>query len=235
MVGGREDAPDVSDILLGQIQVIPVADKKNVINMFAQQYYGYDGKRYTSYDAFWSCLGKIREQVPKGSKIAFPYKIGCDRGGANWNVILSMIAEILGTDYKITICYFPPFLLHIPKNRGKNKNGDLMIITNNGVIIRLDIENVSVMSRVTKGVKLMIFGCVFFVVFALLVQVFCGATTGNLSLTVEKLKYEIDNQEKKNESLKMQVSELTSYDKIKDVVKDMGLAYNNENIIIISK
>ena len=33
----------------------------------------------------------------------------------------------------------------------------------------------------------------------------------------------------------MQVSELTSYDKIKDVVKDMGLAYNNENIIIISK
>lgn len=89
--------------------------------------------------------------------------------------------------------------------------------------------------RITKGEKLMIFGCVFFVIFALLVQVFCGATTGNLSLTVEKLKYEIDNQEKKNESLKMQVSELTSYDKIKDVVKDMGLAYNNENIIVISK
>ena len=54
--------------------------------------------------------------------------------------------------------------------------------------------------RITKGEKLMIFGCVFFVVFALLVQVFCGATTGNLSLTVEKLKYEIENQEKKNES-----------------------------------
>jgi O-acetyl-ADP-ribose deacetylase (regulator of RNase III) len=76
-----------------------------VINMFAQNGYGYDGKRYTSYDAFWSCLGHIKEFIPKGSKIAFPYKIGCDRGGANWNVILSMISETLGTDYNITICY----------------------------------------------------------------------------------------------------------------------------------
>lgn len=89
--------------------------------------------------------------------------------------------------------------------------------------------------RITKGEKLMVFSSAFVVVFILLVQVFCGAMAGNLSLTVEKLKYEIDTQEKKNESLEMQVSELTSYDKIKDVVKDMGLAYNNNNIIVISK
>ena len=76
-----------------------------IINMFGQFDYGYDGKRYTSYDAFDKCLHRIRSAVPKGSKIAFPYKIGCDRGGANWNVILSMISEVLGTDYDITICY----------------------------------------------------------------------------------------------------------------------------------
>lgn len=103
MVGGREDAPDVSDILLGQIQVVPVADKKNVINMFAQQYYGYDGKRYTSYDAFWACLGKIREQVPKGSKIGFPANIGCGLGGANWTVIFAMIFAALVDDYEVYI------------------------------------------------------------------------------------------------------------------------------------
>lgn len=99
--------------LLGTILAVDLADYKPqtwpespiVINMFSQEHYGYDGKRYTSYDAFWSCLGHIREIVPKGSKIAFPYKIGCDRGGANWNVILSMISETLGTDYNITICY----------------------------------------------------------------------------------------------------------------------------------
>ena len=76
-----------------------------VINMFSQEHYGYDGKRYTSYDAFWSCLGHIREAVPKGSKIAFPYKIGSDRGGANWDVIYTMIVAVLGHDYNIDICY----------------------------------------------------------------------------------------------------------------------------------
>ena len=54
-------------------------------------------------------------------------------------------------------------------------------------------------------------------------------------MSVEKLKYQIQEQEKKNESLQMQVSELTSYDKIKDIVKEMGLAYNNENIIVVTK
>ena len=34
------------------------------------------------------------------------------------------------------------------------ENKDLMIITNNGIIIRLDINNISQMGRVTKGVKL---------------------------------------------------------------------------------
>lgn len=76
-----------------------------IINMFSQEHYGYDGKRYTSYDAFWSCLGHIREAIPKGSKIAFPYKIGCDRGGANWEVIYTMIVAALGSDYDIEICY----------------------------------------------------------------------------------------------------------------------------------
>ena len=76
-----------------------------VINMFSQEHYGYDGKRYTSYDAFWSCLWHIKEFVPKGSKIAFPYKIGCDRGGANWNVIYTMITTVLSGDYNIEICY----------------------------------------------------------------------------------------------------------------------------------
>jgi O-acetyl-ADP-ribose deacetylase (regulator of RNase III) len=76
-----------------------------IINMFAQDGYGYDGKRYTSYDAFWSCLGYIKEAIPKGSKLAFPYKIGCDRGGANWNVIFSMIKEVLDEDYNIEFCY----------------------------------------------------------------------------------------------------------------------------------
>lgn len=91
-------------VWLGCIQKVVVdVSQKTVINMFAQEYYGYDGKRYTSYDAFWSCLGAIRDSVPKGSKIGFPAKIGCGLGGANWKVIREMIIEVLGEDYEVYI------------------------------------------------------------------------------------------------------------------------------------
>jgi len=68
----------------------------------------------------------------------------------------------------------------------------------------------------------------------LVLKVFCGAGISNLSMSVEKMNYDINEQEKKNESLTMKVNELTSFDKVKDVVTDMGLAYNNENIIVIN-
>ena len=40
-------------------------------------------------------------------------------------------------------------------------------------------------------------------------------------------------QEKTNESLTMKVNELTSFENVKKVVEEMGLAYNNDNIIVI--
>ena len=101
--GGFEHMPDVSETLLGYLQKVPVNEEQVVINMFAQQYYGYDGKRYTSYDAFWACLGGIRDSVPKGSKIGFPWQIGCGLGGANWEVIMTMIEEVLAEDFEVYI------------------------------------------------------------------------------------------------------------------------------------
>lgn len=91
--------------LLGDIQVVDVENNKYVLNMFSQENFGYDKRRYTSYDSFWTCLELIKLTAPIGSKIAFPYKIGCDRGGANWNVIYVMICEALGKDYDVEICY----------------------------------------------------------------------------------------------------------------------------------
>ena len=94
---------NISDYLLGSIDIVEVEKDKNVINMFAQEYYGYDGRRYTSYDAFWSCLGEIKTNIPKGSKIGFPKGIGCGLGGANWEVIQRMIYEVLDNDYEVYI------------------------------------------------------------------------------------------------------------------------------------
>lgn len=88
--------------LLGQIQPIYITDSDMaVINMFAQYNYGYDGRRYTSYDAFWSCLGEIKKYLNPGITIAFPARIGCVRGGANWAVIKTMIEEALSEDFEI--------------------------------------------------------------------------------------------------------------------------------------
>ncbi len=97
------------------------------------------------------------------------------------------------------------------------------------------MKNKKARIRITKGEKLLICSSMFLLLIMVLVQVFCGSFEGNLNMNVEKLKYQITVQEKKNESLEMQFNELTSYDKIKDVLKDMGLSYNNENIIIVNK
>ena len=110
----REKWPAVYDMYmqvakpdcLGSIQTVFICGNipiQGVINMFAQENYGYDGRRYTSYDAFWSCLGQIKEFAPKGSKIGFPYCIGCGLGGANWKVISAMIEAVLGEEYEVYI------------------------------------------------------------------------------------------------------------------------------------
>lgn len=93
--------------LLGSVIATHVPDDdwpdKVVLSMYAQEYYGYDGKQYTSYDAFWKCLNEIKDIVPKGSSIGFPEKIGCGLGGANWRVIYNMIHEVLAEDFDVFI------------------------------------------------------------------------------------------------------------------------------------
>lgn len=99
--------------LLGMIQIVALYEDYNkeikhpcVCNFFSQYNYGYDGRRYTSYDAFWNCLNELKRSLPAGSTIGFPARIGCDRGGANWAVIEKMIEEVLGADYFVYIVHF---------------------------------------------------------------------------------------------------------------------------------
>ena len=88
----------VKDQLLGEIQPVLIDNStpqgKWVVNMFSQENYGYDGRRYTSYDAFWNCLNLIHTTMNSDKTIGFPKNIGCCRGGANWEVIRKMIEEV---------------------------------------------------------------------------------------------------------------------------------------------
>ena len=84
-----------SEKLLGEVQPIVLNDGEYIVfNMFSQLDFGYDGRRYTSYDAIWTCLNKIKLYTPKDKKIGFPARIGCVRGGANWNIVRAMIEEV---------------------------------------------------------------------------------------------------------------------------------------------
>ena len=103
--------------------------------------------------------------------------------------------------------------------------------------------------RFTKGESMVYMGAAIAFVLTFIFQVFFSAQIGNMKMEerlpkkrvenkkmdIQEMRYEIKEQEKKNESLSMKVSELTAFDKVKDVVKDMGLAYNNDNIIIVNE
>lgn len=87
--------------------------------------------------------------------------------------------------------------------------------------------------KLTRGERLLYVTASFCLVLTMVLKIFCGAGIGHLSMSVEQLNYDISSQDKTNESLTMKVNELTSFEKVKEVVADMGLAYNNENIIVV--
>lgn len=90
--------------LLGKVLSARTKDGHSIANMCAQEFYGYDGKKYTSYDAFWECLMHIKLYTTINETLAFPLKIGSDRGGAKWPVIRTMIEEAL-YDREVYIYY----------------------------------------------------------------------------------------------------------------------------------
>lgn len=103
-----------SSDMLGQIQIVPVNsewngfdcgdiaipyDEKFICNMFAQNNYGYDGKLYTDIEALTKCFALLNGLVHEknnniNSKIAMPYKVGCCRGGANWEDVYKLMESI---------------------------------------------------------------------------------------------------------------------------------------------
>ena len=85
----------------------------------------------------------------------------------------------------------------------------------------------------SKGEKLLYFSGILCFTLAIVIKIFFGASIGNYKMSNEKIRYEIASEQKTVESLTMQVSELTSFDNVSKVVKDLGLAYNNDNIVVI--
>lgn len=94
--------------LLGNMLGVAVHSEENkkvraIMNLFAQEYYGYDGKCYTDYKALEQSLYKVK-QYTQFNSLAIPYKMGCCRGGGDWNKVYSIIEKVFkDTDTKIFI------------------------------------------------------------------------------------------------------------------------------------
>jgi len=91
-----KEAYDKGLIELGKIQIVDVTndfENKKIVNCITQENYGYDGAKYTSYDALDTCMKKLRIYCEEHyvRSIAIPWHMCSDRGGGNWNVVLSII------------------------------------------------------------------------------------------------------------------------------------------------
>ena len=99
---------DPSKHMLGHIQFCNTESGHVVINIFSQANYGYDGMRYTSYDAFERALADLKKTIPIKNTIGFPKHIGCGLGGGDWRIISNMIETILGETHDVYIYEYSP-------------------------------------------------------------------------------------------------------------------------------
>lgn len=80
--------------LLGKAQIVSIDNvfSRYIANCFGQDKYGYDGAQYTSVGALMEALIYVAEQARQFNwKVAMPYKIGCVRGGADWDTVKKII------------------------------------------------------------------------------------------------------------------------------------------------
>ncbi len=99
---------------LGTFSSAKASDGRVGYNLYGQFNFGKDGALYTNYDAVRTGLLKIQQHITKNisptAKVGIPFKIGCVRGGGNWNIIKGIIEEIFEKDtIQIVICEFKDY------------------------------------------------------------------------------------------------------------------------------
>lgn len=90
LVEGREGE------LLGTVQLVSIKDAPplRVANLFGQLKYGGSGV-HTSYDAIQSGLEKIKLVNIKKLPVYLPFRLGSDLAGGDWEVVKSIIVDVL--------------------------------------------------------------------------------------------------------------------------------------------
>lgn len=89
--------------MLGMCQLVEITDtNKYVANLYGQLDYG-RGKQQTNTNMLKTALIKLKNKAKdKSLSVALPYKIGSDRGGADWTEVSTIIDEVF-SDYEVIL------------------------------------------------------------------------------------------------------------------------------------
>lgn len=96
----ERDSAEKGYNLLGTVYAVLCEDKM-ILNAISQQFYGYSGDKYVSYDAIDLIMQELTSRLAPGTAIAMS-RIGSSLGGGDWDII-SKIIENRQQDLKITV------------------------------------------------------------------------------------------------------------------------------------
>jgi O-acetyl-ADP-ribose deacetylase (regulator of RNase III) len=102
-----EQTHRVHGLKTGQIVPYNAPDGRTIFNLIGQRNYGYDGKRYVSYDGLaegFEALDTIA--VDLGMSTLFMPVIGCDLAGGKWSIVSSII-ETHSQNYQPVVYLLP--------------------------------------------------------------------------------------------------------------------------------
>ena len=89
--------------------------------------------------------------------------------------------------------------------------------------------------KLLKGEKLMYLLLAVMFLAIPVAKVCTQAILSESNIKVERLKKDINKQQRYNESLSMKISELASLENIESIANELGLSYNNDNIKTVSE
>ncbi len=74
---------------------------------------------------------------------------------------------------------------------------------------------------------------IFMMILLLVGIVFTSATVSKMNIELQRMNEKVEVQENTNESLAMKINEMASLENIQIVSRNLGLSYNNENILTV--
>ena len=80
-----------------------------ILNLYGQYRYG-SGQRFLSYDAIAAALKASAEfaDLMRLKTLAFPYKMGCNNAGGNWDIVLPIITDAFSHYQFLNVTIYVP-------------------------------------------------------------------------------------------------------------------------------